>query len=207
MLLASDALATHYHLKMRMIVSADSTHCEIEGVITQVFFSNVVQKAVAHASTSWYYQPFDQNGVLTYAFSRLQRWVTIPIGCNFDIKYCETTDHGQADGFSRVINNQQLKDENIVMAAVSAEQAIGTKFSEAISATSVTSADVRRSTLHDPTLWWAIMLVQTSWPHDHLTCKLLNFHRRRYSLPIVQSCPTTSNLMTLPGALRLRILR
>ncbi|BHF74765.1 hypothetical protein SprV_0501785300 [Sparganum proliferum] len=60
-----------------------------------------------------------KKGIPVYSVSRLQRWATILLGYDFDIRYCRTTDFGQADALSRLISNQQEPEEDTVIAAIS----------------------------------------------------------------------------------------
>nr|VZI43738.1 unnamed protein product [Spirometra erinaceieuropaei] len=55
-----------------------------------------------------------KKGIPVYSASRLQRWAIILIGYDFDIRYCRTTDFGQADALSRLISNQQEPEEDVV---------------------------------------------------------------------------------------------
>ncbi|BHF76984.1 hypothetical protein SprV_0502008500 [Sparganum proliferum] len=62
-----------------------------------------------------------KKGIPAYSASRLQRWATILLRYDFNIRYCHTTDFGQADALSRLICNQQEPEEYTVIAAISIE--------------------------------------------------------------------------------------
>nr|VZI23548.1 unnamed protein product [Spirometra erinaceieuropaei] len=73
-----------------------------------------------------------KKGIPVYSASRLQRWATILLGYDFDIRYCRTTDFGQADALSRLISNQQEPEEDTVIAAISIEDDVRRQLSDAI---------------------------------------------------------------------------
>nr|VZI38266.1 unnamed protein product [Spirometra erinaceieuropaei] len=73
-----------------------------------------------------------KKGIPFYSASRLQRWATILLGYDFDIRYCRTTDFGQADALSRLISNQQEPEEDTVIAAISIEDGVRRQLSDAI---------------------------------------------------------------------------
>lgn len=60
----------------------------------------------------------------TYVISRLQRWGTILLKYDFDIKFCKNTDLGQSDGLSCLVNGHQPEDEGNVIGAISAKQTV-----------------------------------------------------------------------------------
>ncbi|BHF79495.1 hypothetical protein SprV_0702261500 [Sparganum proliferum] len=93
-----------------------------------------------------------KKGIPVYSASRLQRWATILLGYDFDIRYCRTTDFGQADALSRLISNQQEPEEDTVIAAISIEDDVRRQLSDAIRGIPVTAADIRHATEQDPVL-------------------------------------------------------
>ncbi|BHF58772.1 hypothetical protein SprV_0100172700 [Sparganum proliferum] len=87
-----------------------------------------------------------KEGIPVYSAGRLQRWATILLGYDFDIRYCRTTDFGQADALSCLIYNQREPDENTVIAAISIKDDVRRQLSDAIRGIPVTAADIRRAT-------------------------------------------------------------
>ncbi|BHF79293.1 hypothetical protein SprV_0602241300 [Sparganum proliferum] len=129
-----------------------------------------------------------KKGIPVYSASRLQRWATILLGYDFDIRYCRTTDFGQADALSRLISNQQEPEEDTVIAAISIEDDVRRQLSDAIRGIPVTAADIRHATEQDPVLHQAIAYVQTCWPTTALAGDLRQLFLRRASLSVVDSC-------------------
>lgn len=119
----------------------------------------------------------------------------------------KTTDFGRADGLSSLINCHLTDDENSIIDAGSAGQAVTDKFSEAAHATLVTSAEVRRSASHDPIIRQAIKFARLFWPHDQLSGELLHLYQRRESLSVVQGCLMRSHRTVVPRTLQPRLLQ
>ncbi|KAA3675031.1 uncharacterized protein DEA37_0001260, partial [Paragonimus westermani] len=44
-----------------------------------------------------------KKGIPVYTANRLQRWVTLLIGCDFELQFVQTTKFGHADILSRLI--------------------------------------------------------------------------------------------------------
>nr|VZI18036.1 unnamed protein product [Spirometra erinaceieuropaei] len=107
------------------------------------------------------YKSTSANSSSASLTSRLQRWITILLGYDFNIRYCRTTDVGHADALYFLISNQQAPEEDSVIAAISIEDGVRRQLSDAIRGTPVTTADIRRATEHDPVLHQAINYVQT----------------------------------------------
>ncbi|BHF75306.1 hypothetical protein SprV_0501840200 [Sparganum proliferum] len=148
-----------------------------------------------------------KKGVPAYSASRLQRWATILLGYDFDIRYCRTTDFGQADALSRLISNQQEPEEDTVIAAISIEDDVRRQLSDAIRGIPVTAADIRCATEQDPVLRQAITYVQTCWPTTALAGDLRQLFLRRASLSVVDSCLMFADRVVIPSSLRPTVLR
>nr|VZI33584.1 unnamed protein product [Spirometra erinaceieuropaei] len=148
-----------------------------------------------------------KKGIPVYSASRLQRWATILLGYDFDIRYCRTTDFGQAGALSRLISNQQEPEEDTVIAAISIEDDVRRQLSDAIRGIPVTAADIRRATEQDPVLRQAITYVQTCWPTTALAGDLRQLFLRRASLPVVDSCLMFADHVVIPSSLRPTVLR
>nr|VZH95980.1 unnamed protein product [Spirometra erinaceieuropaei] len=148
-----------------------------------------------------------KKGIPVYSASRLQRWATILLGYDFDIRYCRTTYFGQADALSRLISNQQEPEEDTVIAAISIEDDVRRQLSDAIRGIPVTAADIRRATEQDPVLRQAITNVQTCWPTTALAGNLRQLFLRRASLSVVDSCLMFADRVVIPSSLRPTVLR
>ncbi|BHF81926.1 hypothetical protein SprV_0802506100 [Sparganum proliferum] len=148
-----------------------------------------------------------KKGIPVYSASRLQRWATILLGYDFDIRYCRTTDFGQADALSRLISNQQEPEEDTVIAAISIEDDVRRQLSDAIRGIPVNAADIRHATEQDPVLRQAIKCVQTCWPTTTLAGDLRQLFLRRASLSVVDSCLMFADRVVIPSSLRPTVLR
>ncbi|BHF78836.1 hypothetical protein SprV_0602195100 [Sparganum proliferum] len=148
-----------------------------------------------------------KKGILVYSVSRLQRWATILLGYDFDIRYCRTTDFGQADALSRLVSNQQEPEEDTVIAAISIEDDVRRQLSDAIRGIPVIAADIRRATERDPVLRQAITYVQTCWPTTALAGDLRQLFLRRASLSVVDSCLMFADRVVIPSSIRPTVLR
>nr|VZI26728.1 unnamed protein product [Spirometra erinaceieuropaei] len=148
-----------------------------------------------------------KKGIPVYSASRLQRWATILLGYDFDIRYCRTTDFGQADALSRLISNQQEPEEDTVITAISIEDDVRRQLSDAIRGIPVTAADIRHATEQDPVLRQAITYVQTCWPTTALAGDLRQLFLRRASLSVVDSCLMFSDRVVIPSSLRPTVIR
>ncbi|EPB66592.1 hypothetical protein ANCCEY_14316 [Ancylostoma ceylanicum] len=127
----------------------------------------------------------DKKGVPVYFANRLMRWATILLGYDFDIEYVNTTKFGQADGLSRLMQKHQVKNEDIVIAAV--ENDLCTLLKECIRRLPVTVTDVKSHAKSDPVLRKVISCVNTGkWPKA--SQKLAHFQNRRETLSVVGGC-------------------
>nr|VZI12669.1 unnamed protein product [Spirometra erinaceieuropaei] len=84
---------------------------------------------------------------------------TILLGYDFDIRYCRTTDFGQAGTLTGLISNKQEPEKDTAIAAISIEDDSRRQLSDAIRGIPVTSADIRRATEQDPVLHRSITLM------------------------------------------------
>nr|VZI10862.1 unnamed protein product [Spirometra erinaceieuropaei] len=148
-----------------------------------------------------------KKGISVYSASRLQRWATIHVSYDFDIRYCRTTDFGQADALSRLIGNKQEPKEDTVIAAIAIEDDVRRQLSDAIRGIPVTAADIRHSTEQDPVLRQAITYVQTYWSTTALAGDLRQLFLRRVSLSVVDSCLMFVDSVVIPSSFWPTVLR
>nr|VZH97721.1 unnamed protein product [Spirometra erinaceieuropaei] len=142
-----------------------------------------------------------------YSANRLQRCATIPLGCDLDIRYCHTTEFGQADALLRLISNQQELEEDTVIAAISIEDDVRRQLSDAIRGIPVTAADIRHATEQDSVLRQAITSVQICWPTTALAGDLRQHFLRRVSLFVVDSYLMFADRVVIPSSPRPTVLR
>ncbi|BHF84807.1 hypothetical protein SprV_0902795900 [Sparganum proliferum] len=199
----------------RTLTPAEKNYGQIEKeVLTLVFAVKNIHKLLygRHFALLTDHKPLlsifgSKKGIPVYSASRLQRWATILLGNDFDIRYCRTADFGQADVLSRLISNQQEPDEDTVIAAISIEDDVRRQLSDAIRGVHVTAADIRRSTEQDPVLRQVITYVQTCWPTTALPGDFRQLFLRRASLSVVDSCLMFADRVVIPSFLRPTVLR
>nr|VZI35612.1 unnamed protein product [Spirometra erinaceieuropaei] len=133
-----------------------------------------------------------KKSIPVYSASRLQRWATILLGYDFDIRYCRTTDFGQADALSRLISNQQEPEEDTVIAAIRLRTMCAVSY---------------QTPYEDPVLRQAITYVQTCWPTTALAGGLRQLFLQRASLSVVDSCLMFADRVVIPSSLRPSVLR
>ncbi|BHF62424.1 hypothetical protein SprV_0200540600 [Sparganum proliferum] len=147
-----------------------------------ITYAGIVNLSQAVARSPLHVVDGSKKGIPVYSASRLQRWTTILLGYDFDIRYCRTTEVGQANTLSRPISNQQEPEEDTVITAISIEDDVRRQPSDAIRGIPVTAADIRRDTEQDPVLRQVITYVQTCWPTTALAGDLRQLFLRRASL-------------------------
>ncbi|BHF84507.1 hypothetical protein SprV_0902765800 [Sparganum proliferum] len=148
-----------------------------------------------------------EKGIPVYSASRLQQWATILLGYDLDIRYCRTTDFGQADALSRLISNHREPEEDTKSAAISIEDDVRCQLSDVIRGSPVTAADIRHASKEDPVLRQVITHVQTCWPTIALAGDLRQLYFRRASLSVVDSCLMFADRMVIPSSTRPIVLR
>ncbi|BHF64855.1 hypothetical protein SprV_0200786300 [Sparganum proliferum] len=147
-----------------------------------------------------------RKGIPVYSTRRLQLSITILLGYAFDVRHCRTTDFGQADAISRLINNHRKPEEDTVVAAISIEDDVRRQLSDAIRGIPVGAADIGHATEQDPVLRQAITYVQTCWPTTALAGDLRQLFLRQASLFVVDSYLVFADRVAIPSSLRPTVL-
>lgn len=73
-----------------------------------------------------------KKGIPTHTANRLQRWALVLMSYDFNIQYVKTTQFGNVDVLSRLIDKHKQQDEEFVVAQVSVENEVSTILHENI---------------------------------------------------------------------------
>ncbi len=118
------------------------------------------------------------KSVPVMAAARLQRWALLLGGHNYSVEFKGTRYHGNADGLSRLPqeNSDDVKDDtDVYFTSVQTETL------------PVTSAQTQRETRRDPLLTTVFDLTMKGWPAGG-DPQLLDYSIRREQLSITQGC-------------------
>ncbi|PIO53640.1 hypothetical protein TELCIR_25018, partial [Teladorsagia circumcincta] len=146
----------------------------------------------------------DKKGVPIYSANRLMRWATILLGYDFDIEYVKTTQFGQVDGLSRLMQKHQGSNEDVVVAAV--ENDVSRLLKDCIRRLPLTHDHVRESTKKDVLLRNIKSYMESGkWPK--VNPKLAPFFNRRETLSIVDGCLMMAERVVIPEELQVKVLK
>lgn len=146
-----------------------------------------------------------KKGVPAMSANRLQRWAVILLGYDFEIKYKNTKDFGEADALSRLIDSKQNNQEEIVIASI--EKTTSEYLSKDLRAVKLSTELLKRETLQDKVLQDAIRYIETSeWPELPKDSPLIQLFHRRHGLSVVDDCVMFGENAVIPLSLQKRIL-
>lgn len=148
-----------------------------------------------------------KSGVPVYTASRLMRWATILLGYDFTIEYRRTTELGQADALSRLINShvQRTEPEDAVIGSIDTD--ILGQFRNNVAVLPNSLTDIREATKKDKTLELAIHRTKTGWPEKvDKNDPTWNYFNRRDSLSVLEDCLLTGERTIIPKVLQPRTL-
>lgn len=148
-----------------------------------------------------------KKGIPTYTASRLQRWATLLLGYDFQMKYISTDSIGQADALSRLINTGKREPEDAVIAAMKKEPDVSLVLQDAVRSLPVTARMVQEETKRDETLQEVLRYIRNGWPKNCPKKELIQFFTRRGSLSEIDSCLFFAERIIVPEVLRQRVLR
>ena len=107
---------------------------------------------------------------------------------DFEIKYVNTNDFGQADALSRLIQNTPQPDEDLVIAKIrSSEAAVNQCFEDKIRRLPVTAQHVQEHTLKDKSLQHVMKYIRVGWPEQRKRVpeELRAYWERRMCLSVI----------------------
>ena len=138
------------------------------------------------------------KAIPSLAAARLQRWAILLSAYQYDIQFCRTQDHANADGLSR-LPVQVPPGEEVSTAAACFN--LGQ-----IQSLPVTSSEVARATRRDPTLSKVLLYTQQGWPAQ-LPVEMQPFESRRNELTAEGNCLLWGLRVVIPPKLRATVLR
>ncbi|CAH8498480.1 unnamed protein product [Schistosoma intercalatum] len=147
-----------------------------------------------------------KKGIPVYTANRLQRWATMLLSYDFNIKYQSTNTIGQADALSRLIGVQHPGPEDIIIASTAVDPEIRSIVADAIRNTPVSSDEVREETFRDPTLQEVRKFHLEGWPSKIYSTDLQQFYQRRLSLSIIDDCLLFAERVIIPKKLQPAVL-
>ncbi|VDL64654.1 unnamed protein product [Hymenolepis diminuta] len=101
------------------------------------------------------------------------------MGYDYEIKYQRTEDFGQADGLSRLLENQRAENEEAMAASVSVERNVQHILVESIRNTPVSAVEIQKETEKDTVLQKSLRFVKSKWPSSPPKGDLLGLYSRR----------------------------
>ena len=146
-----------------------------------------------------------KKGIPVYSANRLQRWGLVLMGYDFNIEYQKTTEFGQADGLSRLLEKKNIQTDDVVIAQIELE--IQAEMGNVIHHLPVTAEEISRLTEEDWVLPNILKCVTSGvWPDGRPGSALATFRNRRESLSVVQCCLFVGHRIVVPRVLQKRVL-
>lgn len=136
-----------------------------------------------------------KQGVPTLAAARMQRWALILAAYQYDIEYRKSAEHGNADGFSRLPLQKEVK----------TEEGDIFHFSH-LDDLPVMAEDISRETKKDPVLVRVLDYTLNGWPNHVTEEGLKPYFQRREELSTDQGCLLWGLRVIIPPVFRQRLL-
>lgn len=136
------------------------------------------------------------TGIPSLAASRLQRWALLLSGHSYDIKYCKSDSHGNADGLSR-LPLPVTKPES---------DSVDIFYFKEVEKAPVSAVQVQRETRNDPLLSSVMDMIVKGLPASSDE-SLRPFLGRRSELSVQSGCLLWGRRVIIPLSLRARVLQ
>ena len=138
-----------------------------------------------------------KRGLPTLAAARLQRWALLLAAYQYDIEFRSTTEHSNADGFSRL--PLKVGEESECVSAISVFTLSQIEFLP------VDTDKLRRATKSDPVLSRVMTYTQRGWP-AHVEAELKPYANRRQELTTEAGCLLWGMRVIVPEPCRRAVL-
>lgn len=147
------------------------------------------------------------KGIPVHTANRLQRWAIILLGYDFDIKFIGTDDFGHADILSRLIADQPMCDEDIVIAQIIADEEQVIIERDFASFASFSFEAIRQATAKDDTQQ-VIKCIIDGWPpKGNIKSRDVQvFFDFKDELLVTHDALTYRDRVIIPACLRKRVL-
>ena len=138
-----------------------------------------------------------KKGIPVYSASQLQCWAITLLGYDFEIKYCRTTEFGQADALSCLIRSHSAPDDDTIISAISIKDDFQCTLTDCVRGIPVMKVEIKQEQM----LQKLIQFLRYSRPSD-LTGELQQFQWWRDSLAIIDECLMFADQVVIPKKLR-----
>ena len=118
------------------------------------------------------------NSIPILACDRIQRWALFLMDCRYQIQFCSTTKHGNADTLSRFPLQDTTQKSTDIVASVQQQQ-----FEEI----QVSTKQIAESIRKNPLLAKILSCVKTGWPEE-IIAEQRPYYQHREELTIEENC-------------------
>ena len=139
-----------------------------------------------------------KKGIPSLAATRLQRWTILLSAYDYTIQYKSTTNHGNADGLSRLLLPSTLPDLD--------SQCVTTFNIAQVQALPVTFGDIQKATRRDTILGKVYRYVQEGWP-TKVPEELQPYKHRENELSVENSSVMWGMCVIVPQTLHSQVLK
>ena len=149
-----------------------------------------------------------KKGIPVHTANRLQRWATLLIGYDFELRYIQTAKFGHVDALSRLIasHSENKPEEDAVIACIETDFDVKQVFTQTVRNLPVTSAVVRSETAMDPLLQQIKYYLLNGWPQKDIPTACKPFWYRRDSMTLVNDCLLFGERVVIPTSLQKRVI-
>ena len=139
-----------------------------------------------------------KKGLPTLAAARMQRWAMLLSAYQYSIEFRSTSEHANADGFSRLPMQSRNKGEG------SATVASMFNLSQ-INVLPVNAKQLKTATESDPVLKKVLLYTQKGWPEE-VDSSLRPYYRRRNELSVEEGCLMCGLRVIVPPSCQTKVL-
>ncbi|XP_052562119.1 uncharacterized protein K02A2.6-like [Culex pipiens pallens] len=152
-----------------------------------------------------------KKGIPVYAANRLQRWAVTLLNYDFDIEYVRTTEFGNADVLSRLINRCAKPEEDFVIAAVTLEADLDEVLRVTLNSCNLPLSfrTMQVATAKDAILQQVQKHLRSGWPQSkkQLRAEIQPYFEARESLSLVHDCILFGERLVVPTIYRSKVLK